>query len=198
MTLTEILVVVGIIALLAALAFPAFSLVREQARQAKCMNNLKQIGTIIQTYKQDFPDPGYPGELVGLVDAPALVCPSDRRRLDPAEPNLLNMPPTPDSAVWFPLHEVGSSYLYELRGILSPDPQNSAGRSCRDFKMAQLLGLPPFGSVGPVDPSRMPILRCYHHTTWTGDMNQQPVLNLFADLSVGWSASWWEKYPGVH
>jgi len=42
-TLIELLVVVAIIAILAAILLPALSKAREKARQAVCMNNLKQI-----------------------------------------------------------------------------------------------------------------------------------------------------------
>ena len=52
-TLIELLVVVAIIALLAAILFPAFGLVREKARQSSCASNLKQIGMGILQYVQD-------------------------------------------------------------------------------------------------------------------------------------------------
>jgi prepilin-type N-terminal cleavage/methylation domain-containing protein/prepilin-type processing-associated H-X9-DG protein len=53
-TLIEILVVVAIIALLAAILFPVFSRARESARRASCMSNLKQIGLGLLQYAQDY------------------------------------------------------------------------------------------------------------------------------------------------
>lgn len=43
-TLTELLVVMGIIALLASIIYPVFSRAKEKARQIACMSNLRQIG----------------------------------------------------------------------------------------------------------------------------------------------------------
>jgi prepilin-type N-terminal cleavage/methylation domain-containing protein/prepilin-type processing-associated H-X9-DG protein len=55
-TLIELLVVIAVIALLAALLFPAFAGARDRARQATCVSNLKQIGTAAALYIQDYDD----------------------------------------------------------------------------------------------------------------------------------------------
>lgn len=53
-TLIEILVVVAIIALLAAILFPVFSRARESSRRATCQSNLKQIGLALAQYASDY------------------------------------------------------------------------------------------------------------------------------------------------
>jgi len=58
-TLIELLVVIAIIAILAAILFPVFAQARGKARQAACLSNLKQIGTAIMLYVQDY-DETYP------------------------------------------------------------------------------------------------------------------------------------------
>jgi len=53
-TLIELLVVIAIIAILAAILFPVFAKAREKAKQTTCISNLKQMGTAISAYCQDF------------------------------------------------------------------------------------------------------------------------------------------------
>src|SRR5690242_16553260 len=71
-TLTEMLVVVGIIVLLVSLILPAVLRSRRQARLTVCMNNLRQIGTFYLLYAERnddyiplgtsrFKDPEHPG-----------------------------------------------------------------------------------------------------------------------------------------
>src|SRR5437016_13930229 len=53
-TLIELLVVIAIIAILAAILFPVFAQARDKARQAACLSNLKQVGTALMMYGQDY------------------------------------------------------------------------------------------------------------------------------------------------
>src|SRR5437879_3696329 len=53
-TLIELLVVIAIIAILAAILFPVFAQARAKARQAACLSNMKQLGTGLMMYAQDY------------------------------------------------------------------------------------------------------------------------------------------------
>lgn len=58
-TLIEILVVIAILSLLAAILFPVFARARENSRRASCQSNLKQLMLGLTQYVQDF-DERYP------------------------------------------------------------------------------------------------------------------------------------------
>ena len=106
-TLVEMLVVMAVIALLAALVFPALARSKEKAQQAACRSNLGQLGLGFLLYHADFddqfpgPGSGYEygpqpedwiwwqygrrvekstiGKYVGPFNPELFTCPSDRR-----------------------------------------------------------------------------------------------------------------------
>lgn len=80
-TLVELLVVIGVIAVLTALLFPVLARAREAGREKVCASNLRQIGLAFRMYIYDHDEtrPGFLHLLVPnyLSSPQILVCPSD-------------------------------------------------------------------------------------------------------------------------
>lgn len=55
-TLVELLTVIAIISLLAAILFPVFAQARDKARGISCVSNLRQMGMALVQYTQDYDD----------------------------------------------------------------------------------------------------------------------------------------------
>jgi prepilin-type N-terminal cleavage/methylation domain-containing protein/prepilin-type processing-associated H-X9-DG protein len=61
-TLTEMLVVIAIIGILASILFPTLARVKEQGRQTQCTSNLQQIAAAIEMYGHDWNERYPPAE----------------------------------------------------------------------------------------------------------------------------------------
>ena len=113
-TLTELLVVIGIIAILAALLLPVLSRGKETARSASCKNHLHEIGLALQMYLHDYncwPPLGfdrlYPYYPVNWTNA-SWNCPTYLAKNGTVSGDLVRT------------NSVGISYSYNWRGIASP------------------------------------------------------------------------------
>src|SRR5579884_4107684 len=62
-TLIEMLVVIAVIAILAAILFPVFAQAREKARQIACLSNMRQAGLAFSMYTQDYDENCLPQEV---------------------------------------------------------------------------------------------------------------------------------------
>lgn len=82
-TLIELLIVIAIIAILAAILFPVFASAREKARQSSCASNEKQIGLAYLQYAQDNDEMvcysrGWSGYMYPYVQSKQVfLCPDD-------------------------------------------------------------------------------------------------------------------------
>ena len=92
-TLIEVLVVIGIIAVLLGLLMPALSHARRQAKQVQCMSNLRQVGQLLAIYANQWNGWVFPPQLGAAMpedqrwpcfvfkppvwNPPVLICPAD-------------------------------------------------------------------------------------------------------------------------
>lgn len=125
-TLLELMFVISIIAMLAAILFPVFARARESARRSTCASNLQQIGMALNMYAQSY-DGHFPKKnnefgpvfrYAKCIDI--FYCPSDsaERYWQMGQGSKLARPVIPCSDNTIPIRTY-SSYVY--RGGLSND-----------------------------------------------------------------------------
>lgn len=192
-TLVELLVVIAIIGILAAFLLPTLAAARERARQALCINNLKQFMNGIQMYMNEHED--YPPWLSNLYPKyiptkKTFICPSDeyQGKYGPVPPwstgskfeEAADLPGGTDPAQQDRNNEIDAcSYLYEFNnsecswwdGGDYPDKYgigNKDGRvSWKEVKIeVEQKGLQPDGTYSKEERwgGHVPIVRCFWHT----------------------------------
>ncbi len=135
-TLVELLTVIGIIAVLVAILFPVLGRARSSARKARCLSNLQQLGTAIETYVQDNH---------GFLPPWSITHPG----INPwtAPPDAIKNVADPSVATW---DTSIMSYLRNVDLLVCPDNPNSDARSARSYAITQYTQRPmalPSGGI---------------------------------------------------
>ncbi len=184
-SLIELLVVIFIISILAAISATGVKAAREKARQTNCMSNLRQIGVALVTYRGDHSG-GNPNWISNLYpsyidDLSVYVCRSDTEKgRGVIRPDSLKRYEggTPSTKYKETIDNVtagnrngrnddveANSYMYEFSCAASPwSVSGISNPTWADYKEWELRE----GNNGkPFSSSRMPIVRCFHHAAYS-------------------------------
>lgn len=133
-SLTELLIVVAIVALLAGLLFPVFARAKASSKQSACASNLKQASMALNLYIEDNGD--YPmmlldGKLIratspitsyASMPTKIFVCPLDRPEGRGAMPLTDRREPRSFYETWFLWEGKGGVSAWKELGQLEPNP----------------------------------------------------------------------------
>jgi prepilin-type N-terminal cleavage/methylation domain-containing protein len=179
-SLAELLIVIGIVALLAALLFPVIQNAREGGRRTQCLAQMHQLGQSVLAYLADFNET-YPmaayvqhythnstclftlyHELVPYIrDKRIVVCPSDGRPVNVARAFAAFMPLCP--AMGFEESSYMANWcLFEVGVLLPwlPQPHRVITASAVEYP-EQTVAF--FDAVMVPPPSLMPLVQGRHH-----------------------------------
>lgn len=167
-TLLELLAVIAIVGLLAALLVPAYRGVVARAQDARCLSNLRQIGTAVAAYAGEhngaFPRGGWAGGNAIPIEPPEtdgvgwltdiypylddnrniFICPSGKKKSPTGQNAWMRMPNGKWSDPLYPMHYAYNAQLNTNRPALR-EPQPGAPSAWNVDRMAavqNLSGLP--------------------------------------------------------
>jgi prepilin-type N-terminal cleavage/methylation domain-containing protein/prepilin-type processing-associated H-X9-DG protein len=168
-TLIELLIVVAIISLLAAILFPVFAKARENARRGTCQSNLKQVALGFAQYVQDN-DGTYPIDFyvtsrgtIGwaqtvqpyLKNLQVLQCPSEP---NPQNPSIKDISTGSYSYQWYDY----TDYFYNRNFAYSCEPYGTDTQASKSLRDSQLAG------------AAQTVLLGDSYNTWQGAVGEQP------------------------
>lgn len=175
----ELLVVIGIIGMLAALLLPTFSSAMKRARSATCMNHLHEMGMALQLYVHENGS-RYPGGLwfdklqaYYVVDwtNTAYHCPGYQGQLTRVEGELP--------------HDPLGSYAYNFNGVRGYDPR-SAFPNFRSLGLCNAGNKRPSVAQGQITaPSEMFAIGESRHRGEKGAANESGVYAMFCGYLDG-------------
>ena len=167
-TLIELLVVIAIVMILAGILYPVFIQAKAKAQQTSCVHKLKQLGTAMSIYVQDF-DETFPPLYLDpqsrvipdstLVDRPQWKGFSWTERIYPYVRNeeVFKCPSDPASAQRTPVNaRFLNSYAYNPLFGTSPDPKTPDLLTTGALTQAQLNNVSEVAMLWdtPVDPTQ--------------------------------------------
>ncbi|MBP1583633.1 MAG: type II secretion system protein [Victivallales bacterium] len=203
-TLVELLVVIGIIAILAAMLLPALQKAQKTARQTQCVGQLKQISVAMEMYRNNNRD-RFPCWISNLYNEyldvkKVYYCPEDYNKLQDPHPG--------DSDQYVSSYDLkknkgvhqnptdvgGMSYFYEMNdhecpfSYKSKKSSESVSGTWTEVKEEQLKDY---------DPTLFPVVRCFFHHVGTKGKglgnDSKPALNIAYAGNYFMSKFEWEK-----
>jgi prepilin-type N-terminal cleavage/methylation domain-containing protein len=217
-TLIELLIVIGIIAILSGLLLPALANARRKAKEITCVNNLKQLGTGIIIYLDDYNwrhHVPWPSNLFPAYMSSKDIyrCPVDgnssgtpraewKARADNDWKETYDRPGTVGKN-FLPNPDVGPvSYFYEFSDTRCDKwtvPNAPADPTWAEVKRTQLL----FGDAdhkSAYQRSHFPVIRCFWHLDNVDNYsdgqifpnNAKKVINVGFDGNAFYSTAKWE------
>ncbi|BBO24510.1 MAG: hypothetical protein AMXMBFR19_10680 [Chthonomonadaceae bacterium] len=177
-TLVEILAVIGIIALLAAVVFPVFARARKRALEVPDISNMRQIYLAVTMYEADNAEdsPLTLVEVEPYVGSRDLFASNNDRWRTPMGNGLWSATPLIPCIFWYSPFKISFAYLRtfppynedvstwkpkradaKVGMLASPYSGDVGSHGARDAYLCGDLGKEPSGSIGPVMEG--PILR---------------------------------------